>query len=148
MKRILSFTTVLTTALALTACANLPSAKPQPSKPKSAPSALVKPNTQKTGKISPDAFVGGVPMLHFKDYHAQVKQGDATYLLDSYVVILQQPFYIHVRTTDAKAIDLNTAQSLAVAYIEPRGCTEPLVRRADLDKSTADGSEWIIGVSC
>lgn len=111
-------------------------------------SALVKTNVHKTTQLAPDAFVDGVPMSHFKDYHAKINQHGTTYLLDSYVVVFEQPFYIHVRTNDGQAIDLNTAQTLATAYIEPRGCTEPLVRRTDLDKSDDNHTEWIIGVSC
>ncbi|STZ63270.1 Uncharacterised protein [Moraxella lacunata] len=140
MKKLLS---TLITAGILVGCASTPATPP------AMPSLLVMPNTKKTNEpLSPDTYVDGVGMLHFRDYHAKVTYGDRIYLLDSYVVPLEQPFYIHVRTADGTAIMADTAVKIAISYITPKGCTEPLVRRADLDKSTNDKSEWIIGVAC
>ncbi|MFB6347994.1 hypothetical protein ACFBZI_00805 [Moraxella sp. ZJ142] len=95
-----------------------------------------------------DAVVGGEPMLHFEDYHAKMEHQGAVYVLDSFVKPLEQPFYIYVRAEHGGGVLHEVAAELAVAYIEPKGCTEPLVRRADLDKGSADGQAWIIGVSC
>lgn len=132
----------LLTALSLIGCASTPA-------PFSAlPSLLVVPNTKKTSDIAPDAYVDGVGMLHFKEYHAKVPHKDKTYLLDSYVVPFQQPFYLHVRTTDGTPIIKEMAVQIAIDYITPKGCTEPLVRRPELDRHTPDKTEWIVGVAC
>lgn len=111
-------------------------------------SELVKPNTNKKHKLSPDAFVDGLPMLHFKNYHDTVNKNGRTYVLDSYVIPLEQPFYIHLRTMDKLPIALDDASKIASDYIKPKGCTEPLVRKPDLDKSNSNKDEWIIGISC
>lgn len=113
------------------------------------PSLLINPNTQKSNQpLSPDAYVDGVGMLHFKEYHTKISHQDRWYLLDSYVIPLEQPFYVHVRATDDTPIMKETAVSVAMDYITPRGCTEPPIRRPELDKTTNDQSEWIIGVAC
>lgn len=140
MKKLLS---TLIMAGVLVGCASTPAT------PSTMPSLLVMANTKKTNEpLSPDTYVDGVGMLHFKDYHDKVVYQDKIYLLDSYVIPLEQPFYIHVRTADGTPIMPDTATKVATDYIAPKGCTEPLVRRADLDKSTNDKSEWIIGVAC
>lgn len=132
----------LLTAFTLIGCASTPASF------NALPSLLVTPNAKKTSDIAPDAYVDGVGMLHFKEYHAKVPHKDKTYLLDSYVVPLEQPFYIHVRTTDGTPIMRGTAIQIASDYIAPKGCTEPLVHRPELDRNTPDKTEWIIGVAC
>lgn len=136
---------ILIFLLAGTGCATTHT---NPQTPPNASSQLVKPNTLKTHKLSPDAFVGGLPMLHFKEYHSTITKDGRTYVLDSYVVPLEQPFYIHVRAMDTLPITLDNASKIASDYITPKGCTQAPVRNPNLDKSNNHKSEWIIGISC
>ncbi|KRG63753.1 hypothetical protein ABB26_11140 [Stenotrophomonas humi] len=80
--------------------------------------------------------------------HAELERGGKTYVLDSYIVLFEQPYYIHVRTKDGQALDAADAEAMAAEYIQPRGCTQPLERRKDLDRSNGDGSELVLGFQC
>lgn len=80
--------------------------------------------------------------------HAELERGGKTYVLDSYIVLFEQPYYIHVRAKDGQALDAADAEALASEYIQPRGCTQPLERRKDLDRSNGDGSELVLGFQC
>lgn len=67
-------------------------------------------------------------------------------ILDSYIMPFQIPYYIVLKSENP--IKLSEAESIAIKYIEPRGCTSPLKRRTDLDKSNFDKTEWLIGIEC
>ena len=83
-----------------------------------------------------------------KENHATISRSGNSYVLDSYIVMFEQPYYITVKRADNKSITLNEAAEIAVEYIKPRGCTSPLSRRQDLDKFTSDKTQWLIGVEC
>lgn len=87
-------------------------------------------------------------LMHIDDNHAVLTVAPDTYLLDSFVVPFAQPYYILVRKQDGKPFIKHAAEVVAIDYIKPRGCTEPLVRRPDLDKQSADASHYLIGVAC
>lgn len=80
--------------------------------------------------------------------HAVITANQQSYLLDTYIIPFQQPYYILVRKQDGNPFSKNSAEVIATDYIQNRGCTETLVRRADLDKSTRDNTQHIIGVAC
>jgi hypothetical protein len=79
---------------------------------------------------------------------AVLSKGEVAYQLDSYVVPFQQPYYVHVKRTDGKAMSKENAVGISLEYIRPRGCTEPPKRVEQLDRSNSDKSEWIVGVAC
>jgi hypothetical protein len=80
--------------------------------------------------------------------HAELERSGKTYVLDSYIVLFEQPYYVHVRAKDGQALDAAGAETLAAEYIQPRGCTQPLERRKDLDRSNGDGTELVLGFQC
>lgn len=80
--------------------------------------------------------------------HAEISKEGQTYILDTYIVLFQQPYYILVRKSSNQPITEDEALSIAVEYIKPRGCTAPPSRRADLDKSNIDKTQWLIGIEC
>ncbi len=83
-----------------------------------------------------------------EENRTNIEKGGVLYNLDSYIMPFQQPYYITVKRGDNKKLSLESAEKIAVKYIKPRGCTVPLVRRPDLDKSNANHTQWLIGVSC
>ena len=83
-----------------------------------------------------------------EENHYQTKIADGIYILDTFIVPFEQPYYVLVRRTDEKRISRNVAALIGETYIQPRGCTEPLVRRADLDKQNATGSVHLVGFAC
>ena len=83
-----------------------------------------------------------------KENHATIAKHGNSYILDSYIILFQQPYYITVKRNDKKPISLAEASEIAEEYIQPRGCTEPIARRPDLNKSNADKTQWLIGVEC
>lgn len=87
-------------------------------------------------------------LVFVKENHATIAKDGNSYILDSYIVPFQQPYYITVKRNDNKPVSLAEASEIAEEYIKPRGCTEPLARRPDLDKSNTDKTQWLIGVEC
>lgn len=96
--------------------------------------------------ISTSAFAGKLVLV--EENHARIDKGGVTYLFDSYIVLFQQPYYIMVQREDKKPISLEQVEPIAIEYILPRGCTEPLKRRFDLDRNNEDNTKLIIGVAC
>lgn len=84
----------------------------------------------------------------FDEYHANLDIGGHRYMLDAYIVMFQKPFYITVTRDDRQGMGVDEAARVAERYIKPRGCTDPLVRRADLDRANADKTQWMIGIEC
>ena len=80
--------------------------------------------------------------------HAELEHDGRHYVLDTYIVMFQQPYYIHVRAKDGKPLDAAALVGMASDYITPRGCTEPLQRRSDLDRSSGDGTDVVLGFQC
>lgn len=80
--------------------------------------------------------------------HAELEHAGRSYALDTYIVMFQQPYYIHVRATDKQALVSDELVDMASEYIKPRGCTQPLERRSDLDRSNADSTELVLGFQC
>lgn len=83
-----------------------------------------------------------------EENHASMTFDKVGYILDSYIVMFEQPYYVKVRREDNRPMQLEEAARVAKEYIQPRGCTEPLSRRTDLDKSNSDKSQWLIGILC
>lgn len=80
--------------------------------------------------------------------HVNLTINKVAYTLDSFIVPFEQPYYVRVKRDDSKPLTLEQAVAIAEEYIQPRGCTEPLVRREDLDKFNSNKSQWIIGIAC
>ena len=80
--------------------------------------------------------------------HAELEHAGRSYALDTYIVMFQQPYYIHVRSKDKQPLEAAELVEMAGEYIKPRGCTQPLERRSDLDRSSADNSELVLGFQC
>lgn len=87
-------------------------------------------------------------LTRFDEYHANLEIAGQRYTLDAYIVMFQKPFYITVERDDRHPMSIDEAARAAQEYIKPRGCTEPLVRRADLDRSNADKTQWMVGIEC
>ena len=83
-----------------------------------------------------------------KENHAEITIDKVDYILDSYIILFQRPYYITVSRSDNAAIEKDIAVAVASEYIKPRGCTTPLSRRPDLDQNNADKTQWLIGVEC
>ena len=83
-----------------------------------------------------------------EENRAEVSHDGAIYLLNTYIVIFEQPYYITVERTDGHIVDINVAEKIAVEYIKPRGCTQEPERRADLDQKNEKQTKVVIGVAC
>ncbi len=83
-----------------------------------------------------------------EENHARIEHAGRRYVLDSYIVLFQRPYYVLVREDDGRAMTLEQAEAVAVAYIAPRGCTTPIERRRDLDRASDDRTEWLLGIEC
>ena len=83
-----------------------------------------------------------------EENHAQLEIADEVYVLDTYIVLFERPYYIHVQKLADTPLSEEEAASIAAEYIAPRGCTTPLARRSDLDQSNADKTQWLIGIEC
>ena len=108
---------------------------------------------QSTPSINSSATNSNATMLtqgleKVDENYAAITVNKEVYVLDTYIIPFQQPYYILVRKQDGKRFSNNIADVLAVSYIKTRGCTETLVRREDLDKSSSDSTQHLIGVAC
>lgn len=83
-----------------------------------------------------------------EENHAEINMNGQIYILDSYIVPFQRPYHILVRKASSKPLVANEALQMATDYIKSKGCTTLLVRRADLDRSSFDQKQWLIGVEC
>lgn len=133
-------TLLLALALPLTACQTTSTAQP-------ANTNISQNNNQRTN-IAADIENLTYDLSLVEENHHQTKIADGTYVLDTFIVPFEQPYYVLVRRTDEKRISRNVAALIGETYIQPRGCTEPLVRRADLDKQNATGSVHLVGFAC
>lgn len=83
-----------------------------------------------------------------KENQAQITKNDVIYDMDTYIVFFQKPYYILVRQPSNKSMENSEAVSIATEYIKPRGCTTPISRRPDLDKTNSTQTQWLIGIEC
>lgn len=83
-----------------------------------------------------------------EENHALLEKNGVTYILDSYIVPFEVPFYILVRRQDSQVISVNEVEPVVIEYIKPRGCTAPPKRRADLDRKSSDSTALVLGVAC
>lgn len=83
-----------------------------------------------------------------EENHAEIEKDGIVYILDSYIIPFEQPYYILIKREDKKSISMDQVESMAIEYILPRGCTQPLERRPDLDKQNEDFTAVFIGVAC
>lgn len=129
--KVIALTTTLTTAVLLGGCQSTASSQAT--------------QTKSSNALSSSMTHG---LTRVEENHLVTKIGPDTYVLDSYIIPFQQPYYILIRKQDGTSFLKSTAESIAIDYIKPRGCTEPLKRRSDLDKQNADATQYLIGVSC
>jgi hypothetical protein len=87
-------------------------------------------------------------LSHVEENHAEISHGGKTYILDSYIILFQRPYYVLVRESTHQPLTLIEAESIAIDYIKPRGCTTPISRRVDLDKFNLGKTQWLIGIEC
>lgn len=83
-----------------------------------------------------------------KENQAQITKNGTTYALDTYIVMFQRPYYVLVRQAPNKSMENGEAVAIATEYIKPRGCTTPISRRPDLDRSNSTKTQWLIGIEC
>ncbi|PNK60780.1 hypothetical protein A6J60_007740 [Psychrobacter sp. FDAARGOS_221] len=105
-------------------------------------------STQQKSKMATDIEKLTYDLSLVEENHLETKLAGDTYILDTFIVPFEQPYYVLVRRTDEKRISKNAAELIAETYIQPRGCTEPLKRREDLDKQNAKGSVHLVGIEC
>ena len=83
-----------------------------------------------------------------KENHAVLKFKNVEYILDSYIVMFENPYYISIERKDKGIINHKDAINISIDYIKPRGCTSPLKRLPNLDKNNKEKTKWLIGISC
>ena len=83
-----------------------------------------------------------------EENHAEISVKGIKYILDSYIVLFENPFYITIQREDKAPIEYQEAVDISIGYIRPRGCNSPLERLPDLDRHNEDKTKWIIGISC
>lgn len=83
-----------------------------------------------------------------EENHAEVAKNGTMYVLDTYIVPFQRPYYVYVKQVANKSIENSEATAIAIDYIKPRGCTTPATRRPALDRSNSTKTQWLIGIEC
>lgn len=83
-----------------------------------------------------------------KENHANIKVAGIRYVMDSYIIPFQRPYYIVVTRVDKARISHKAAVSVSRVYIKPRGCTTPITHRHALDRSSSDKTQWLIVIQC
>ena len=83
-----------------------------------------------------------------KENHAELSFVGVKYILDSYIVMFENPYYITIEREDKAPIKYQDAVDISIEYIKPRGCTAPLKRLPSLDRHNEDKTKWMIGISC
>jgi tetratricopeptide (TPR) repeat protein len=83
-----------------------------------------------------------------KENHAVLKYDNIEYILDTYIVMFENPYYIKIERTDKKEISKEKAIDISLEYIKPRGCTSTIKRLPKLDKKNTNKTKWLIGISC
>ncbi len=83
-----------------------------------------------------------------KENHAELSFKGVKYILDSYIVMFENPYYITIEREDKAPIKYLDAIDISIDYIKPRGCTSPLKRLPELDQNNKHKTKWMIGISC
>jgi hypothetical protein len=83
-----------------------------------------------------------------KENYAELSFDGIKYILNSYIVMMENPYYITIEREDKGKIEYQEAVNISIEYIKPRGCTSPLERIPSLDRYNADKTKWMIGISC
>ena len=91
---------------------------------------------------------GGKRLTLVKENHAELSFKGVKYILDSYIVMFENPYYITIEREDKAPIEYQEAIDISIEYIKPRGCTSPLERLPNLDRHNKGKTKWMIGVSC
>lgn len=87
-------------------------------------------------------------LILVEENHANISYDGVSYVLDSYIVMFEQPYYITIERTDGGEITHEKAIEVSTHYIKPRGCTETIKHLPDLDKHNDKKTKWMIGISC
>ena len=130
-----ALTAIFSTALLLVGCQSTPAIQSTAAVSSTAPTSQTE-----------AALTRGLTLVD--ENHHVTTIGPDRYILDSYIIPFQQPYYILVRKQNGAPFIKHAAEVVAIDYIKPRGCTEPLKRRPDLDKQSADATHYLIGVTC
>lgn len=83
-----------------------------------------------------------------KENYAELSFDGIKYILNSYIVMMENPYYITIEREDKGKIEYQEAVNISIEYIKPRGCTSPLERIPSLDRYNTDKTKWMIGISC
>ncbi|MFK5974933.1 MAG: hypothetical protein QM493_00370 [Sulfurovum sp.] len=83
-----------------------------------------------------------------KENHAIITYKGVKYVMDSYIIPFENPYYISVKRSDKKSIRRKEAIKVSKKYIKPRGCTSSLKHLPKLDRVSKNKTKWIIGISC
>ncbi|MCJ8326595.1 MAG: hypothetical protein MJK08_05775 [Campylobacterales bacterium] len=83
-----------------------------------------------------------------KENHAELTFKGVKYILNSYIVILKNPYYLTLEREDNAPIKYQATIETSIDYIKPRGCTSPLKRLPNLDRHSEDNTKGMIGISC
>lgn len=80
--------------------------------------------------------------------HAIVIYNKIKYIMDTYVVMFENPYYVFIERADSKPITNKEAINISKDYIKDKGCTEPIKLMPNLNQHNRDNTMWIIGISC
>lgn len=83
-----------------------------------------------------------------EENHANLTYDGVGYILDSYIVMFENPYYITIERADKGEITYEKASEISIDYIKPRGCTSPVERLPNLDNHNDNKTKWMIGISC
>ncbi len=104
-------------------------------------------NTDNTS-INFDVNSSGKKLTLVAENHLTLPFKGNTYMMDTYIVMFENPYYIRMLKQGRASITKEEAVEVSIYYIKPRGCTQPIIRLPELDKHNQDKTEWMIGISC
>ena len=87
-------------------------------------------------------------LLLVNENYAKISYNKIKYILNSYIVKFENPYYVTIEREDKGAITFEDAINISIDYIKPRGCTSPIKRLPNLDKNNKEKTKWMIGISC